>query len=81
MWEGSDTVCLISCILGTILLFIPLSSDALILVCLIGGAGALIMGIIAIAKGSKIGIGGIILGALLILIGLIYPYVIHLPGM
>ena len=70
MWETADTIGLISCILGSVLLGMPFGRVATaIIVWLAGGAAALIMGIAAVAKDSKIGIGGIVLGALLILIG------------
>jgi hypothetical protein len=67
MWDGADTVGLISCILGTVFLFVPYGG-MMQWVVLFAGAGALAMGIIAVSKGSKIGIGGIITGALIVFI-------------
>jgi hypothetical protein len=67
MWDGSDTVGLLSCIIGTVFLFVPMNGF-MIWVVLGGGAVSLIMGIVAVSKGSKIGIGGIILGALVVVI-------------
>ena len=73
MWDGADTVGLISCIAGTILLFVPLPNLITTYIVLFGGGGAtLAMGIVAVAKTSKIGIGGIILGALILFIGILY---------
>lgn len=76
MWDGSDTVGLISCILGTVLLIIPLPLSIIAWVCFIGGGGTLAMGIVAVAKGSKIGIGGIILGALVVFAGIAYMFIL-----
>ena len=70
MWDGNDTVGLISCILGTVFLFVPMNGFMLFVV-LMGGAVALVLGIVAVSKGSKIGIGGIIIGAIILLITII----------
>jgi len=70
MWDGNDTVGLISCILGTVFLFVPMNGFMLFVV-LMGGAVALVLGIVAVSKGSKIGIGGIIIGAIIVLITVI----------
>ena len=58
--------------IGTVLLVIPLPTSAKIaeIIWLAGGAGTLVLGIVAVANDSKIGIGGIIIGAALILIGI-----------
>ncbi len=83
MWETSDTIGLLSCIIGTALFFIPYRGytpteimSIAVIVWLIGGSGVLIMGIIAIARHSKIGIGGIIIGAYFIISGILYTILI-----
>jgi hypothetical protein len=76
MWEGPDTLGLISCIVGTVLLFIPVPPSLQLIVWVGGGAAVLAMGIVAVAKDSKIGIGGIILGALVVAIGLLMQFLI-----
>ena len=67
MWDGNDTVGLISCIIGTVFLFVPMGGF-MIWVVLLGGVAALVMGIVSVSKGSKIGIGGIIIGAIIVLL-------------
>ena len=69
MWEGPDTVGLLSCIIGTVLLFIPFQTLLMASIVLLGGGAAVLaMGIVAVAKDSKIGIGGIILGGILLFV-------------
>jgi hypothetical protein len=70
MWEAPDTIGLISCIVGTILFLIPLPTIFAIYIWIFGGSGVLAMGIVAVVKDSKIGIGGIIIGAITILAGI-----------
>jgi len=77
MWEGPDTLGLISCLVGTVLLFIPVPASLQLIVWVGGGAAVLVMGIVAVAKDSKIGIGGIIIGALVIFIGLAMQFLLH----
>lgn len=75
MWEANDTIGLISCIIGTVLLVIPLPMAIAGITWMAGGAATLVLGIVGVARGSKIGIGGIIIGAVLILIGI--PYLVR----
>ena len=70
-WESYDTVGLLSCIIGMVLFLIPLPGAVAGYIWLGGGGAAVVMGIIAVSNDSKIGIGGIIIGALLILIGVL----------
>jgi len=72
MWDGYDTLGIISCIAGVVLLVIPVPIAFAGLVWLIGGIGVLVMGIIAVSNSSKIGIGGIIIGAIVMLIGIFF---------
>ena len=69
--DSGDILGLISCLAGTALFFIPMPSIILPFVMIIGGAAVLVMGIIAVVKDSKIGIGGIILGAVLAFFGVV----------
>ncbi len=68
-WESYDTVGLLSCIIGTVLLVIPLPVAFAEYIWLGGGGAVVVMGIVAVSNHSKIGIGGIIIGSVLILIG------------
>jgi hypothetical protein len=67
MWDGADTEGLISCTVGTVLVFIRMFFSIFFLVYVIGGAVTLAMGVLAVRKGSKIGIGGAIIGAVLMI--------------
>jgi len=79
MLNPEDIIGVISCIIGTIfialmMIFViffpgnppstPLLSYPLIYFC--SGSATLVLGILAVSKGSKIGIGGIALGAFLL---------------
>ena len=84
MWGPEDTVGLLSCIIGSawfiagpivaVVIAYPASylaiAQTMLLLLLIGGAAFLTMGIVAVANDSKIGIGGIIIGALEVLAGI-----------
>lgn len=81
MWKPEDTIGLLSCIIGTALFFIPYRGytpagimSIAVIVWLAGGSGVLIMGIIAVVKHSKIGIGGIVIGAYFIFSGISYVF-------
>ena len=82
MWDGSDTLGFISCILGTIMMIamyvsvLAFSTYIPPILYLIIGGSDIAMGLIAVLKGSKIGIGGNILGALLIIAGVFYLVVL-----
>lgn len=76
MWEGPDTLGLISCIAGTVLLVIPVPPALAMLIWVSGGIAVVVMGVVAVAKDSKIGIGGIILGSISILVGFVYPIIL-----
>lgn len=71
MWETADTIRVISCAIGTFILAIaPMNQlgfyviSVFFFIYLIGGVGALILGIMAKVKQSNIGIFGLIQGAL-----------------
>ncbi|MFX1274057.1 MAG: hypothetical protein ACFFAT_03350 [Promethearchaeota archaeon] len=74
--DSGDIVGLISCIAGTVLLVIPIPDIARPIASIAGGVAVLVMGIVGVAKDSKIGIGGIILGPLCIISGLIYLFLL-----
>ena len=78
--DGSDVVGIISCVLGTIFMFVPVSGTLMTIVVLVGGGAVLTMGIIAVAKGSKIGIGGIILGSITILFVIAMGALLYMPS-
>ncbi len=78
MWKTEDTIGLLSCIIGTAWIFVGnllalfvgrLSLQASLLGLFIGGMPILILGIVAVAKNSKIGIGGIIFGTVYLISG------------
>ncbi len=70
VWEPADTVGLISLIAGVVLLIIPLPRSLAALIWLCGGGACVAMGIGAVANDSKLGIGGIIAGGLLVFVGI-----------
>ncbi|MFX1274058.1 MAG: hypothetical protein ACFFAT_03355 [Promethearchaeota archaeon] len=70
--DAGDICGLISNLAGTALLLIPFPTAIAPFVWLIGGAAVLVLAIVGVSLKSKIGIGGIILGALGVFIGLVY---------
>ncbi len=80
MWEAGDTIGVISCAVGlvTLLIFLilPVSNFiTLFVIAIIGGANSLTMGVIAVSKQSKIGIGGIVIGSLLVFMAIVSTFV------